>query len=940
MERELFVHKEWLGLIQPVGLVVTARSLLRAQAIPDRTKATELQPILQGLMADGNLQDFRGFTEQILEWDQSDLVDAPDGVEVYLENYGETLKPTYAVPNPDGEGWMMLVQQVEADISLDEKLSSQGWEVTPQQKFERLLRGTKIPMGLLTNGKELRLAYAPEGESSGYLTFPFAAMTEVAGRSLLSAMYMLLSAYRVFQANVMGDDRRLGAILEKSRLYQNEVSERLADQVLDALWELLAGFQAADAAVNGKIFNPPHPLTPSPTRGEGEQENSNSSLTPPRPAWERGQGGEGLMQHIYGGLVTVLMRLVFLLYAEEREVMPGDPVYQGNYAVTGLYDKLRDDASSYPDTMDQRYGAWAWLLSLFRLVYDGGGATEEYLPARHGQLFKPDEYPFLEGNGESIPRVPDGTIFRVLEKLLILDGERLSYRSLDVENIGSVYEGIMGYRVEQAQSVCLGVTSKPKGSKISTTVVVDMQALLAAKGSDRAGLLKTWANCEVTGNGLKELKEAKTLEGIAAALGRKVSHRTPHLLTKGTFYLQPTEERRRSGSHYTPRKLTEPIVRKTLEPVLAELGAIPTAEQILSLKVCDLAMGSGAFLVEACRQLADAVVAAWEREGMPDDLPKTEEPILIARRLVAQRCIYGVDKNPFAVNLAKLSLWLATLAKDLPFTFIDHALKCGDSLVGLTSREIGAFESNTQLSLFRPIADRVKDVVSKRLEIQSQDTLSDRDADVKHDKLMAIDADLSPSRRSADAKIAAFFDGKNAKDRTNREQEYKQLLAQGTKEELEKLSHSLRSGDRGIIPFNWEIEFPEVFSPLALNGRGAEGEGGFDAIVGNPPFAGKNTTISGHAEGYLDWLKVAYPESHGNSDLVAYFFRRAFTLLRQGGTLGLVATNTIAQGDTRSTGLRYICLHGGTIYNATRRHKWEGAAAVVVSLIHIIKATY
>jgi methylase of polypeptide subunit release factors len=554
-------------------------------------------------------------------------------------------------------------------------------------------------------------------------------------------------------------------------------------------------------------------------------------------------------------------------------------------------------------------------------------------------LFDPDVYLFLEGHGESVPRVSDGKIFRVLDKLLILEGDRLSYRSLDVENIGSVYEGIMGYRVERAESVSLGVTSKPKGSKISTTVVIDMQALLAAKGSDRAGLLKTWANCEVTGNALKELKEAKTLEGIAAALGRKVSHRTQNLLAVGALYLQPTEERRRSGSHYTPRKLTEPIVRKTLEPIFAGLGSAPTAAQVLSLKVCDLAMGSGAFLVEACRQLADAVVAAWERDGMPADLPKSEEPILIARRLVAQRCIYGVDKNLFAVNLAKLSLWLATLAKNYPFTFIDHALKCGDSLVGLTSREIGAFESNTQLSLFRPIADLVKDVVSKRLEIQSQDTLSDRDADVKKEKLDAIDADLSPSRRAADAKIAAFFDGKNAKDRTNREQEYKQLLAQGTKGELEKLSQNLRSGDRGIIPFNWEIEFPEVFTPRYLS----EVEGkvvGFDAIVGNPPYAGKNTMISGNAEGYLDWLKVVYEESHGNSDLVAYFFRRAFTLLRQDGTLGLVTTNTISQGDTRSTGLRYICLHGGTIYNATRRHKWEGSAAVVASLIHIIKATY
>jgi hypothetical protein len=932
-DRELFVHKEWLGLIQPVGLVVTARSLARAEATPDRADGTRLQPILREMLdKDGGLSDLRALMEQILEWDSQDLVAAPEGVEYYLENYGETLKPSYAVPNPDfspspsqGEGqgvrvaeWLMLVQEVAAGTGLDDKASSQGWEATAQQKFERLLRGQKIPMGLLTNGKELRLVYAPEGESSGHLTFPFAAMAEVAGRSLLSAFYMLLSSYRVFQANVMGDDRRLCKILENSRLSQNEVSERLADQVLDALWELLAGFQAADAAVNGKI------LTPLSLAGRGAGGEGNE---------------EGAMQHIYGGLVTVLMRLVFLLYAEERDVMPDDAMYQGNYAVTGLYDRLRDDASNYPDTMEQRFGAWAWLLSLFRLVYDGGGATEDYLPARHGQLFDPDVYPFLEGHGEGVPRVSDGRIFRVLDKLLILEGDRLSYRSLDVENIGSVYEGIMGYRVERAESVSLGVTSKPKGSKISTTVVVDMQALLAAKGSDRAGLLKTWANCEVTGNALKELKEAKTLEGIAAALGRKVSHRTQNLLAVGALYLQPTEERRRSGSHYTPRKLTEPIVRKTLEPIFAGLGSAPTAAQVLSLKVCDLAMGSGAFLVEACRQLADAVVAAWERDGMPADLPKSEEPILIARRLVAQRCIYGVDKNLFAVNLAKLSLWLATLAKNYPFTFIDHALKCGDSLVGLTSREIGAFESNTQLSLFRPIADLVKDVVSKRLEIQSQDTLSDRDADVKKEKLDAIDADLSPSRRAADAKIAAFFDGKNAKDRTNREQEYKQLLAQGTKGELEKLSQNLRSGDRGIIPFNWEIEFPEVFTPRYLS----EVEGkvvGFDAIVGNPPYAGKNTMISGNAEGYLDWLKVVYEESHGNSDLVAYFFRRAFTLLRQDGTLGLVTTNTISQGDTRSTGLRYICLHGGTIYNATRRHKWEGSAAVVASLIHIIKATY
>ncbi len=156
--------------------------------------------------------------------------------------------------------------------------------------------------------------------------------------------------------------------------------------------------------------------------------------------------------------------------------------------------------------------------------------------------------------------------------------------------------------------------------------------------------------------------------------------------------LQPSEERRRSGSHYTPRILTEPIVETTLRPILERLGLNPTPEQILDLKVCDPAMGSGAFLVAVCRFLADLLVRAWHaHKCVPKDIPPDEDEILHARRIVAQRCLYGVDKNPMAVDLAKLSLWLATLAKDHPFTFLDHALRHGDSLVGLTKAQIIGF---------------------------------------------------------------------------------------------------------------------------------------------------------------------------------------------------------------------------------------------------------
>src|SRR6185312_12872060 len=133
--------------------------------------------------------------------------------------------------------------------------------------------------------------------------------------------------------------------------------------------------------------------------------------------------------------------------------------------------------------------------------------------------------------------------------------------------------------------------------------------------------------------------------------------------------------------------------------------------------ICDPAMGSGAFLVEACRYLADQVVAAWTREGQGDS---GEDPVLRARRLVAQRCLYGVDKNPFAVNLAKLSLWMVTLARDEPFTFVDHALRHGDSLVGLSFDQIRAFSwaGEAQLELFgREVREALDEAVSMRQRI-------------------------------------------------------------------------------------------------------------------------------------------------------------------------------------------------------------------------------
>ena len=907
---DTFIHKEWLGLLQPEGLVVSPPALADAQAFVDKKKALTLQLVLKEIVEQGLLQgkeqtwapDFSAFAEQVLEWESTDAVPQsalPEDLEVQLTDYGETLRPDYAVKDPDSNGWLLLVQTVPLGHELDKNdpATENGWKATYQQKFERLLKGTKVPVGILWNGVALRLVYAPSGESSGHLTFPIEAMTEVPGRLILGALEMLLGAARLFNAPTA---RTLPKLLEASRNYQATVSTQLAEQVLDALWELLGGFQAADAQRKDDPSG-------------GLRDGGLRALAEKNP------------QHVYGGLLTTLMRLVFLLYAEDQGMMPDDSVYQGNYSVSGLYEKLRENASSYPDTMERRYGAWAWLLSLFRLVYDGGGAYGAYLPARHGQLFDPKEYAFLEGEKE-IPRIADGVIYRMLQKLLILEGERLSYRALDVEQIGSVYEAIMGYEVEIAEGQSIAV--KPKD------VVINLEVLLAAKPKDRAKLLKEEGELTLAGKSATALKAAESVADILAALERRVSGRTAQVLMPGALYLQPGEERRRTGSHYTPRKLTQPIVETTLRPIFERLGAQPTAEQILELKVCDLAMGSAAFLVEVCRQLAEQLVAAWDFHGMPKDVPDAVEPLLYARRLVAQRCLYGVDKNPFAVNLAKLSLWLVTLARDLPFTFVDHSLKCGDSLVGLTRKEIVAFGRDPvqDLPLMKYGQEQILAATVLRSQIQSGDTLSDGDAALKYQQWQDAEAKLLQVRMQGDVAVAAFFDGygKSKKDRESLAQEYGAVVRERP-ERVVEIAAGLRERENPVVSFSWEVEFPEVFD---------RENPGFDAIVGNPPFAGKNTIIAGSAEGYLDWLKMVNPESHGNADLVAHFFRRAFDIVRNEGSYGLISTNTIAQGDTRSTGLRFICQHGGTIYNAQKRVKWPGLAAVVVSVLNICKGAY
>ena len=932
-------HLEWLGFIQPNGLVVSAPALAKAGAILNRQDA-EGQRRLVGCIRERVLDsarspelyipDFREFAATVLGWGFSSrgyagTADAPipPELEFPLPDYGETLRPDFAVRERDprsGETpWQLLVQVLEVGWDFDVPVTGgtgSRLEASPQGRAERLLRGTGVHAGLLFNGTALRLISAPRGESSGWMDFRVADMSRTAGRPLCSALRMLLSEQRLL---ALPRRQRLAALLEDSRKYQNEVSERLSEQVMHALYELVRGLQAAHDASGGELLR--EPLSPDGDRND-----------------------------IYRGLLSVILRLVFLLYAEERGMLPEDETFVRHYSLAGLYQRLREDAALHPDTMDQRFGAWAQLLVLFRLIHDGardyrtGGAVS--LPERRGALFDPDRFPFFEGRyGGTIaarqtiervrpPLVSDGAVCRVLEKLLVLDGERISYRTLDVQQIGSVYETIMGFRMEIATGRSVAI--KP-AKKLGAPSTVDLDALLMQPKDDRAKWLQPLVDRNLTDTVAKALQAAATVEDLHATLDRVLDkNATPDLVPLSALVLQPNEERRRSGSHYTPRELTEPIVRQTLAPILDRLRGedrrAPTPAQILDLKVCDPAMGSGAFLVEACRQLADALIDAWSAHGDMPVIPPDEDEVIHARRLVAQKCLYGIDRNPMAVDLAKVSLWLSTLARDHPLTFVDHAFRHGDSLVGLSRRQIEAFHwlPDTQPLQVGFEVMRVREHVAKVAELRRRireagEEVSDRE---RHDLWQDAQDEIDAVRHFGDLALAAFFEEAKPKQREAKRLEFASAVVNG--EAIRYLSwlEEQRYGDPPLAPFHWEIEFPEVFD---------RENPGFDAFVGNPPFAGKNALSAGSVAGYPDWLKTLHEESHGNADVVAHFYRRAFNLARDGGALGLIATNTIAQGDTRSSGLRWICEHRGEIYRATKRVKWPGEAAVVVSVLHIAK---
>ena len=840
-------------------------------------------------------------------------------------------------------------------------------------------RHHRVPLALVTDGDHLTLVHAPPGGATGWGTWR---ASEFATEPvLLDSFRSMLHARRFLGASERDTPE---ALLVESAGSQAEVTDQLGTQVRRATELLTNAISRANRDRSGALL-------------------------------------AGVASHeVYEAAVTVMMRTVFLLVAEENDLLPIDNRhYQDLYSVRTLRESLHKERFENPEILETRTAAWHRLLSTSRAVHSGVHHDELWVPAYGGDLFDPDRFPFLEGRpANSTWRTTTGTpiaitdldVLAILDALLVLrfrsssgvtDTRRLSYRHVHVEQIGHIYERLLDHDVVTAQHVVLGLRGKPSeepeielpdleakkidGNDALIAWLSDTDARKAGRRVDTknqvAKLLTEPVGPHLRASLVQACQGDQTLaariEPFANLLRLDLRDR-PLVFLKDAVYVTETGSRRDSGTAYTTRELADEVAEHALAPLCYSPGPQDTpdtnqwrirpSDDIENLKVCDPAVGSGAILVAACRYLADRLIEAWRAEGdargaetaTAADDPNRLDVVIKARRLVAEHSCYGVDRNPMAVEMAKLSMWLTTVAKNRPFTFLDHALKAGDSLLGIWDLDqlrhlhydVAAGRARkTPIPGFSAGGDAVRaaerltnEALGMRQKMHSIETIRPADIEQKQklhaesEKRLAILTTIADVLAGAALSTAGEHDPNTAL--TTRMDGDAEAIVQlvdaiETPGEAESLH---RAGDRARLrldagrpdgapsrhPLHWPIAFPEVFDA-------ATREPGFDAMVGNPPFIGGKKITGAAGTDYRNHL-VAWIAggTKGSADLVAYFFLNATKISR---SLGYLATNTIAQGDTSEVGLTQIIDMGWKIHRATSSTTWPGEATLEIAKV-------
>ena len=972
-------HAEWLSLVETSGPFLTIPTLKRT--LPDGLDAAPAA-LADLRIAYAEWQENPDLQARWVKWVLQELLELHDSVAEATEadpshcvaEHNVTLRPTFVVRDPsrDASPAVLLVHAVPHGASLTRPASGDAWSSSPIDRAVDLARASNVPLALVTDGARWTLVWAREGETTGTCTWRANLWLEE--QITLRAFTTLLGGHRFFNLAV---EEGLAELLWESAGKQQEVADQLGSQVRRAVELLIATLDREDRDRHGELL----------------------------------QDLEGA--EVYKGAVTVMMRLVFLFVAEERRLLPiDDPRYAETLAASTLRAQLQERADrDSEDPLERSTAAWHRVLALFRAVHSGIEHDALRLPAYGGGLFDPDRYPFLEGRAPEsdwhtsaarpLP-VDDRTMLHLLDALQTLEqgGTRvlLSYQALDVEQIGHVYEGLLDHT-----AIRLSDTALALGGKLEPEIALGELDGWAAEGDGAlverlaketgksASAIRKALEVPLADEQLARLRAAcgnddQLFERIAPyhALLRDDLRGDPLVFLAGALFVTQALDRRSSGTYYTPRQLAEEVVQHALDPIAYDPGPaqerdaatwkLKTADELLDLKVADIAMGSGAFLVAACRYLAARLQEAWLAEGMPitahvadttealrDPLPA--DPIerdALAHRLVAERCLYGVDKNPMAVEMAKLSLWLITLAKDRPFSFVDHALRAGDSLLGITDvTQLRAAHLDPRwrqgsLDLgFEEVDTAVGRALTLRTDLEAFVVRDVPDAERKAWLLADADTALGDARLLGDLVVGAALAQRDdadpltatsvarnmrvvldhtapAADRTAARTQLRDLADGWLVEHRRAVGEVAEVEWADRAPFHWALEFPEV----------AEA-GGFAAIIGNPPFQG-GKKISGALGGqYRDYLVTWLADGvRGHADLVAYFYLRAPRLLKASGGFGLIATNTVAEGDTREVGLDQLVAGSVTIYRAASSRPWPGTASLEMATVWGTRTTW
>jgi len=645
---------------------------------------------------------------------------------------------------------------------------------------------------------------------------------------------------------------------------------------------------------------------------------------------ENRQFSESERNAIFRDATYLLYRLLFLFYAEARGLLPIDHKLYQKLSVKSLVAQAVDILGPSPRFDRESTELWRNFDHLCKLLDIGDIPLQ--IPAFDGGLFDNGGHEYLEQL-----QISNIYLAQALVQLAFLHDNKgeiinpIDYRDLSVRHLGSLYEGMIEYRLYIAEEELLARRKKDGSVKY----------LPASKSKMRA---------------------------------------EDEILHQGSIYFaQNSRERKATGTHYTPEELVGKLVQQTVlkeleyrwqlfktdfSALLKEYEALIDDQrinafqhyidhqiikfvenQILSLRICDPAMGSGHFLVYSAQAITNFII--WVLSRTPWSNPDIELTPLLWRRGVVENCLYGVDINPTAVELAKLSLWLSTLQADYPLSFLDHRLKSGNSLLGVSFEEI--------INILEESALNRKSESSKIAEARGQYALNEP----SHLEKAAQDAvDSIHHILSLHSNTVESVKAQKEEFRTSQEilQAYRDVgdflvalkmglmvdysLQHKIAKLIEKGQSSFDNETNAVLeeknkflseyaPFHWSLEYPEIF----LNQENK----GFDIIIGNPPFMGGSSISTNFGNLFLKFVKESFEDSYAQADLSAYFFRKVYQLIGDHGFVGMVATNTIAQGDTRRTGLSHLLKKDGFIYYADRFVHWGGDASVEVNLIALQK---